>query len=126
MELLGTLGRSLALGAASGWLVTASVDRPALLTAAGIKHAGRLRQTHLDWVMMGLILIAVELGVPDRPEWITALIAFGTIVNPLLFLPLAFDAGASKRAWYRAITVRSTPARRAGRYRRSPVSFAAR
>lgn len=105
MELLGILGLwSLALGAVSGWLVTASVDKPELLARVRIKHPGRLRQLHLDWVMMGLILVAVELAMPDRPDWITALIALGTIVNPLLFVPLAFDAGASKALWYRAIT----------------------
>lgn len=115
LELLGILGLwSLALGAVSGWLVTASVDRPQLLARARIKHPGRLRQLHLDWVMMGLILVAVELAVPDRPGWITALVAFGTVVNPLLFVPLAFDAGASGRLWYRAVTAVSFAAMTVG------------
>ena len=115
MELLGILGLwSLALGAVSGWLVTASVDKPELLARVRVKHPGRLRQLHLDWVMMGLILIAVELAVPSRPDWITALIALGTIVNPLLFVPLAFSAAASKALWYRAITAVSFAAMTVG------------
>ena len=106
MSLLGTLGLwSLALGAVSGWLVAASIDRPGLLKRAGIKHAGRIRQTHLDWIMMGLLLLVVDVAVDDIPTWIVALIAFGTVVNPLLFLPLAYDAEASKKPAYRAVTL---------------------
>ena len=90
MSLLGTIGLwSLALGALSGWLVAASIDRPQLLRGLGIKHPGRVRQTHLDWIMMGILLLAVDVAVDDIPDWITALIAFGTVVNPLLFVPLA-------------------------------------
>ena len=64
MSLLGTLGLwSLALGALSGWLVAASIDQPQILRRLGIKHPGRVRQTHLDWIMMGLILLG-----PDR-DW---------------------------------------------------------
>jgi hydroxylaminobenzene mutase len=106
MSLLGTLGLwSLALGALSGWLVAASIDRPELLKRAGVQHAGRIRQTHLDWIMMGLILLVVDVAVDDIPDWITALVAFGTVVNPLLFVPLAFDATASDKAPYRAVTL---------------------
>ena len=106
MPLLATLGLwSLALGAVSGWLVAAMIDKPELLRKAGVKHPPRLRQAHLDWILMGLVLLAVHLTVPDRPDWITAFIAFGTVVNPLLFLPLAYDADASKARSYRALTL---------------------
>ena len=106
MPLLATIGLwSLALGAVSGWLVTAMVDKPELLRRAGVKHPPRLRQAHLDWILMGLVLLAVHLTVPQRPDWITALIAFGTVVNPLLFLPLAYSAEAKDAVPYRALTV---------------------
>jgi hydroxylaminobenzene mutase len=106
MSLLGTLGLwSLALGALSGWLVAASIDQPQILQRLGVKHPGRVRQTHLDWIMMGVILLAVDLAVDDMPGWIAALIAFGTVVNPLLFVPVAFDATASDRLPYRAMAV---------------------
>ena len=105
MSLLGTIGLwSLALGALSGWLVAASIDKPQLLQRLGVKHPGRVRQTHLDWIMMGILLLAVDVAVDDIPAWITALIAFGTIVNPLLFVPLAYDAQASDRFLYRVVT----------------------
>ena len=106
MPLLATIGLwSLALGAVSGWLVAAMVDKPELLRRAGVKHAPRLRQAHLDWILMGLVLLAIHATVPDRPDWITALIAFGTVVNPLLFLPLAFSAEAKDGLAYRAVTL---------------------
>ena len=115
MSLLGTLGLwSLALGALSGWLVAASIDKPELLRRMRIKHPGRVRQTHLDWIMMGVILLAVDLAVDDIPGWITAFIAFGTVVNPLLFVPLAFDAQASDKRPYRVVTLVSFVALSAG------------
>ena len=105
MPLLATIGLwSLALGAVSGWAVAAMVDKPEILRRLRVKHPPRLRQAHLDWILMGLLLLAVHLTVPERPDWITALIAFGTVVNPLLFLPLAFDAGAKDTLPYRALT----------------------
>jgi hypothetical protein len=55
--------------------------------------------------MMGILLLAVDLAVADIPGWIVALVAFGTVVNPLLFVPLAFDAQASDRPLYRAVTL---------------------
>jgi len=108
MSLLGTLGIwSLALGAVSGWLVAASIDRPQLLKAIGIRHPPRIRQAHLDWIMMGLILLVVDVAIDAVPDWIVALVAFGTVVDPLLFLPLAYDADASSRPLYRVVTLAS-------------------
>ena len=108
MSLLGTLGIwSLALGGVSGWLVAASIDRPALLRGLGVKHPPRIRQAHLDWIMMGLILLVVDVAIDDIPDVIAGLVAFGTVVNPLLFLPLAYDAEASSRPLYRVVTLLS-------------------
>jgi hypothetical protein len=105
LTLLTTIGLwSLALGAVSGWLVAAAIDRPQLLKALRVRHPARVRQTHLDWILMGLLLIAVDVAIDDLPGWIAALVAFGAVVNPLLFVPLAFDAEASSRAAYRVVT----------------------
>jgi hypothetical protein len=54
---------------------------------------------------MGLILIAVGLAVPDLPTVIAAALVFGTLVNPFLFVPLAFDPDIEKRLWYRVLAV---------------------
>ena len=65
----------------------------------------RIRQVHLDYVMMGLILIGVGLAVPDLPTEIAAPLVFGTAVNPFLFVPLAFDPDTESRLWYRSLAV---------------------
>jgi hypothetical protein len=63
----------------------------------------RIRQVHLDYVFMGLILVAVGLAVPDLPDWIAIPLVFGTIMNPFLFVPQAFSHEVSGRLWYRAL-----------------------
>ena len=64
--------------------------------------------------MMGLILIAVDAAVPQRPAPITAALAFGLIVNPLLFLPLAWGPGAKESRAYQALTLASFTATSGG------------
>ncbi len=108
MELLVELGLCLlAVGALSGWVIVARTEKPELLERVGIKRPARLLQAHIDYVMMGLILIAVGLALPDLPGWIAAPIVFGTFVNPALFLPLAWDEGFKERTAYRAVSILS-------------------
>ena len=95
----------LALGGLLGWAVVIRQDRPQWLTRIGIVAPQRIRQVHLDYVMMGLILIGVGLAVPDLPTAIAVALAFGTFVNPLLFVPLAFNPEVEKRPWYRVLAV---------------------
>lgn len=95
----------LALGALLGWAMVAREERPEWVRRAGIVAPQRIRQVHLDYVMMGLILVAVGLAVPNLPGALAAALVFGTIVNPFLFVPLAFDPGAKERAWYRVLAV---------------------
>lgn len=63
---------------------------------------------------MGLILLVTDVAVDDVPDVIVGLIAFGTVVNPLLFVPPAFDAGASSGRLYRAVTLTSFAALSSG------------
>ena len=106
MPLLIQLGLiSLALAGLSGWLVLASTRKGEWFRAHGVPVPRRFLQTHLDWVMMGLILIAVQLAAPSSPDWIKGMIAFGAIVNPLLFLPLAFKPEAENSPAYVAVAV---------------------
>lgn len=108
---MGTLTKiglvELALAGLSGWVITATVEQPRWFAEHGVRNTRRFLQCHLDWVMMGLILIATNLAVPDMPDWIAVLVAAGAIVNPLLFLPLAWDPEFSKRTGYRVVTVLS-------------------
>jgi hypothetical protein len=93
----------LAIGGLLGWAMVVRQDRPEWLKRIGIVAPQRIRQVHLDYVMMGLILIGVGLAVPDLPTAIAAALVFGTVVNPFLFVPLAFDPEVEKRPWYRLL-----------------------
>jgi hydroxylaminobenzene mutase len=95
----------LAIGGLLGWAMVIRGEKPEWLRRIGIVAPQRIRQVHLDYVMMGLILIGVGLAVPDLPTAVAAGLVFGTFVNPLLFVPLAFDPDVEKRTWYRALAV---------------------
>lgn len=93
----------LALGALLGWAMVVREERPEWLRRIGVVAPARIRQVHLDYVMMGLILIGVGLAVPSLPTAVGIALVFGTAVNPFLFVPLAFDPEAASRGWYRAL-----------------------
>lgn len=95
----------LALGGLLGWAMVVRDERPEWLRRIGVVAPQRIRQVHLDYLMMGLILIGVGLAVPDLPTAIAAALVFGTVVNPFLFVPLAFYPDTDKRLWYRALAV---------------------
>jgi hypothetical protein len=95
----------LALGGLLGWAMVIREEQPDWLRRIGIVAPQRIRQVHLDYVMMGLILIGVGLAVPDLPTAVAVPLVFGTAVNPFLFVPLAFDPDAEKRLWYRSLAV---------------------
>jgi hypothetical protein len=95
----------LALGGLLGWAMVAREEKPEWLRRIGIVAPHRIRQVHLDYVMMGLILIGVGLAVPDLPGAVAVALVFGTLVNPFLFVPLAFDPEVERRLWYRSLAV---------------------
>jgi hypothetical protein len=95
----------LALGGLLGWAMVIREEKREWLQRIGIVAPQRIRQVHLDYVMMGLILIGVGLAVPDLPDPIAVALVFGTFVNPFLFVPLAFDPEVEGRAWYRVLAV---------------------
>lgn len=95
----------LALGGLLGWAMVVREEKPDWLTRIGVVAPHRIRQVHLDYVMMGLILIGVGLAIPSLPKAIAIALVFGTAVNPLLFVPLAFDPEVEKRLWYRSLSV---------------------
>ena len=95
----------LALGGLLGWAMVIREEQPQWLKRIGVVAPQRIRQVHLDYVMMGLILIGVGLAVPDLPTAVAVALVFGTAVNPFLFVPLAFDPEVEKRLWYRLLAV---------------------
>ncbi len=95
----------LAIGGLLGWAMVVRDEKPEWLRRIGVVAPQRIRQVHLDYVMMGLILIGVGLAVPSLPTAVAVALVFGTFVNPLLFVPLAFAPDAERRLWYRALAL---------------------
>lgn len=95
----------LAIGGLLGWAMVVREEKPEWLARIGVVAPRRIRQVHLDYVMMGLISIGVGLAVPSLPVAIGVALGFGTFVNPLLFVPLAFDPEVEKRLWFRLLSV---------------------
>lgn len=104
----------LAFGALSGWVIALSVERPDVLRRVGVKAIPRLRQAHIDYIIMGVILVALGVAAPGLPTVWQVLLVAGALVNPTLFLPLAFAPDSSKRPWYRVLTALSFTAMSTG------------
>ena len=92
---------SIAVGAVSGYALALVVEHSPIFKRIGIRHPARIRQVHLDWIIMGTVLVAAGLAAPNLPAWVVVLVALGGIVNPLLFIPLAFRASAQQNLAYR-------------------------
>ncbi|MCV7434140.1 hypothetical protein [Mycolicibacterium bacteremicum] len=97
----------LAFGALLGWLVAGNLLAPDLITRWGIVAPRRIMQAHLDFIMMGVILIAVGLAVPGLTTWIAVLVIVGTLLNPALFLPMAFSDTVSRTRGFQAVSLLS-------------------
>ncbi len=106
MDLLLQVGLiELAIGALLGWAMVIRSEKPEWLKRIGVAQPHRILQVHLDFLMMGLILIAVGLVVSDPPALLQAMLIFGTAMNPSLFIPLAFNPAAEKKLWYRGLAI---------------------
>jgi hydroxylaminobenzene mutase len=97
----------LAIAGLLGWAMVIREEKKEWLAKVGIVAPHRIRQVHLDYVMMGLILVAVGLAVPGLPDWAAGALVFGTFMNPFLFIPLAFRPEAQQKPWYRVLAVTS-------------------
>jgi len=105
MPLLAKLGIcELTVAALSGWAMVATLETPHALKRLGRRHLDRIRQAHLDLLFMGVILTAVGTAVASIPTWVGALLVLGAFVQPLMFLPLAVNAGLTTNSLvYRAV-----------------------
>ncbi|NBH03479.1 hypothetical protein GTY80_09495 [Amycolatopsis sp. SID8362] len=93
----------LTVAALSGWLMVLVIQAPSALHRVGVSRPKRIRQAHLDLVMMGTIQVAVGAALPALPLWIAALVTLGAVVQPLLFLPLAVRPGLSRVRGFQAL-----------------------
>lgn len=108
MDLLVQVGLiELAIGGLLGWAVLLRKEKPDFFRRIGLKQPRAILQVHLDFILMGLILIALGSVLDSPPTALAVLLIFGTIVNPLLFLPGAFDPKIEKKLPYRALVALS-------------------
>ncbi|MCB0856626.1 MAG: hypothetical protein KDB57_00750 [Solirubrobacterales bacterium] len=108
MDLLVQIGLvELAVGGLLGWAVVLRSEKPEVLHRIGLKQPRAVLQIHLDYILMGLIMIAIGSVIDDPPALLAGLLIFGTVVNPLLFLPGAFDKANEKKPVYRLIAIAS-------------------
>ena len=106
MDILVKIGLfELAAAGLSGWLIVFATQDPDWFRSRGVPVPHRFLQAHIDLIMMSLILIAVGLAAPVMPSWIKALIAFGAIINPLLFVPLAWGPKVAEKASYKLVAI---------------------
>jgi hypothetical protein len=80
----------LALGALTGWPMAIAVSRPEDLPRIGIRSRARLRQWHLDLIMLGSLTAAASRFVPNPPRTVAVPLAVGAWVNANAFGVLAF------------------------------------
>ncbi len=95
-----------AVGAMSGWGLAALVGVPGLGERLGVVDPVRLRQAHLDVLIMGGLVTAAGL-VDDAPSWAKRATKVGAWTNPLLFVPLAFRPDAARSKMYTAASATS-------------------
>jgi hypothetical protein len=107
MSLLTKLGLfELTIAVLSGWAMVATLEAPHVLKRAGIKHLARIRQTHLDLLFQGVILVAVGVAASPVPTWIGVLLVMGAFGAPAMFMPLAVNADLrTSSTLYRAVDI---------------------
>src|SRR3954453_23975009 len=92
----------LALGALTGWPMAVAVSRPDDLAKLGIRSGARLRQWHLDLIMLGSLTAAAPRFVPDVPRKVAVPLAVGAWVNANAFGVLAFRPELKDHPAYKA------------------------
>lgn len=97
----------LALGALTGWPMAVAVSRPQDLPRIGIRSGARLRQWHLDLIMLGSLTAAASRFVPDPPPAVAVPLAVGAWVNANAFGVLAFRPELKAHPVYRTAVIGS-------------------
>lgn len=105
-ELVAAGITEVAVGALTGWPLAALIADPALAERLGGREVHRLRQAHVDLIMMGGLVAAAGL-VDDAPAWATRSVKIGAWTNPLLFVPVAVRPGVVRSPAYVAATLAS-------------------
>jgi hypothetical protein len=97
----------LALGALTGWPMALSVSSPEDLGKIGIRSGARLRQWHLDLIMLGGLTAASSRFVPEPPAAVAVPLAVGAWANANAFGILAFRPQLKDHPVYKAGVIAS-------------------
>lgn len=97
----------LAVGALTGWPMALAVSRPDDLAKIGIRSGARLRQWHLDLIMLGSLTAAAPRLVPDLPRSVALPLAVGAWTNANSFGVLAVRPELKDNPVYKAGVVAS-------------------
>jgi hypothetical protein len=79
-----------------------AVSRPEDLSKIGIRSGARLRQWHLDLIMLGGLTAAASRVVPNPPRKVAVPLAVGAWVNANAFGVLAFRPELKEHPAYKA------------------------
>ncbi len=91
----------MALGAAAGWPYALAVAEPERARRWGIRSPARLRQWHLDLVMLGSLSALAGVALPDLSRRVAYPLALGAWTNANAFGVLAVRPGARDHHAYR-------------------------
>src|SRR3954451_18414897 len=93
----------LAVGGLLGWGMVIRMEKPEWIEKAGIVAPRRILQGHLDYVLMGLILIGGGRVVRPLRKAVAIALVFGTVVNRFVAVPPMFHPDVSERGLYRTL-----------------------
>lgn len=93
----------IAVGALTGFPYAIARYKPELLAKTGLQAPGRIRQLHLDLIMMGGVVTAAGIALPRMPRAVSVPLAVGCWTNALAFGPPAFRPSIEKSPLYRGL-----------------------
>lgn len=106
VPLLAQIGiLELAFGTLSGWIIVAAQEKPALLRRVGLVEVRPLIQAHTSILLMGAAVTAAGIVVGTVPTWLVVMIGFGSVVDPLLFVPFAWGLDRHESTVYQVTAV---------------------
>lgn len=95
----------IAFGVLSGWVLVAAEEKPAMFKKLGLVNFRQLVGAHVSILLMGVAVAVVGFIVEPAPDWVVAAILFGSVVDPLLFVPLAFGLDRKGSTFFRVTAV---------------------
>lgn len=97
----------IAAGAVTGFPHAAATYQPALARRLGIRAPGRVRQLHLDLIMMGGLSVGAGAALPGLPRAVALPLMVSSWTNALAFGPLAVKPGLESAKPFRAAVATS-------------------